>query len=173
MVEKNNATNIKLTPKREILLNSRLKEFFNNDLINWKEFCKKITSSKFLMGEITNFKVQLDWALKEDNILKILENSYGMGDRSVDQASISLAVIEEVVTDPIWKKARLELKNELGEGVFKSWISKLNFTGISDNIAHFEAPNKFISDWIMLNFSEAIKKEFNSCGFSVQQIFVQ
>jgi hypothetical protein len=55
------------------------------------------------MGEVTNFKAQLDWTLKEENLLKILENSYSMGDRLVIENS-DVEVIEEVINDPIWKK---------------------------------------------------------------------
>ncbi len=34
------------------------------------------------MGEKTSFKIKLDWALKFQNIEKILEGNYGIGDRS-------------------------------------------------------------------------------------------
>ncbi len=174
MVEEKNDTTIKLTAKREQLLNLRFNEFFNNDISAWKDFCKKIASSKFLMGEVTQFKAQLDWTLKEENLLKILENSYGMGDRLVtDNSRSSIEALEEIINDPIWKKTREELKKQLGEGVFKSWISKLSFQDISDNIAHFGAPTKFIKEWIITNYSEDIKQKLNACGTSVQQISIQ
>jgi len=173
IVEEKNDAIIKLTPKREQLLDLRFKEFFNNDISAWKDFCKKITSSKFLMGEVTKFKAQLDWTLKEENLLKIMENSYSMGDRLVIESNEYVEVIEEVINDPIWKKTREELKKQLGEGVFKSWISKLSFQTISDNIAHFTAPTKFIKEWIITNYSEDIKRNFNACGTDVEQINIQ
>ena len=172
VVEEKNEAKIKLTPKREQLLNLRLKDFFNDDISEWKNFCKKIASSKFLMGEITKFKVQLDWTLIEDNLLKIIENSYGIGDRLVDNDN-SVNVIEEVVNDPIWRRVREELKNQLGEGMFKSWISKLSFQIISENVAHFIVPTKFIKEWIITNFSNEIKQKFIECGTNIQGIFIQ
>jgi hypothetical protein len=172
VVEEKNETTIKLTPKREQLLNLRLKEFFNNDILLWKDFCLKIASSKFLMGEVTNFRAQLDWTLREENLLKIIENSYSMGDRISIKANAALEIQEETISDPLWRQTRIELKKQLGEGVFKSWISKLSFQTISDNIAHFTAPTKFIKEWIMNNYSDDIKINFNISGVNVQQIFI-
>lgn len=170
VVEEKNEAEIKLTPKRNQLLNLRLKEFFNGDIAVWKDFCKKITTSKFLMGEITKFKVQLDWVLKEENLLKVMENSYGMGDRLILDNSSSKEVLEEVINDPIWKETRERLKNQLSEGVFKSWISKLNFESISDNIAHFTAPTKFIRDWILNNFKDDIISSFKQAESNIKEI---
>ena len=172
IVETKNETVIMLTPKREKLLNRRFKEFFNNDISEWKDFCKKITSSKFLMGEVTSFKAQLDWTLKEENILKIMENSYGMGDRISVKAIAVHETQEETISDPIWKQTRIDLKKQLGEGVFKSWISKLSFQAISENIAHFTAPTKFIKEWIITNYSEDIKRNLNATGAEIQQISI-
>ena len=172
LVEEKNEAEIKLTPKREKLLNLRLKEVFNNDISLWEDLCKKISSSKFLMGEVTNFKAQLDWTLKEENLLKIMENSYSMGDRLVVESKESVEVIEENINDPIWKKTREDLKKQLGEGVFKSWISKLRFQVISDNVAHLTAPTKFIKEWIITNYSEEIKRNFNASGADIQEICI-
>ncbi len=173
VVEEKNEVTVKLTPKREKILNSRLKEFFNDDLSVWKDFCKKIASSKFLMGEITNFKAQFDWALKEENILKIIENNYSIGDRSVVENANVVAIAEEIISDPIWKKTREILKEKLGEGVFRSWISKLDFQIVLDNIAHFIAPTKFIKDWIDSNYSDDIKLSFKASGIEIQEISIK
>ena len=173
IVEEKIETTIKLTSKRSMLLDSRLKEFFKEDISLWKEFCQKIVSSKFLMGEVTKFKVQLDWALKEENLLKIIENSYGIGDRLVANSIAVSETLEEEISDPIWKQAREGLKNQLGEGTFKSWISKLKFQIILDNTAHLTAPTKFIKEWILTNYSEDIKRNLNIHGANIQEIFIQ
>ena len=175
IVEDKNETMIKLTSKREELLNLRLKSFFNDDISLWKDFCQKIVSSKFLMGEVTKFKVQLDWALKEDNIVKIMENSYGVGgDRLVVDKNTSIEAVEEdTITDPIWKNTREELKKQLGENTFKSWISKLDFKVVSNNIAYLSVPTNFIKDWIINNYNEDIKRNFNENGANIQQIIIQ
>ncbi len=55
---------------------------FDSCLQKWKEYCISIARSKFLMGEKTSFKADLEWALKFESIRKILNgNYYGIGDR--------------------------------------------------------------------------------------------
>jgi len=59
-----------------------LKAYFGNDVQNWKEYCTKIASSKFLMGETkARFQIKLDWAIIPENIEKILDGSITIGDR--------------------------------------------------------------------------------------------
>lgn len=175
VVEIKNETVIKLTTKREKLLNTRFKEFFNNDISEWQDFCKRITSSKFLMGEITNFKVSFDWVLKEENIIKILENNYGINNNVIAKNAIEAIEneLEAEINNPIWRAAREELKKQLGEGTFKSWISKLDFKNISDQTVYFIAPTNFIKDWITTNYSEEIKRTLNTNGANIQQILIQ
>jgi len=59
-----------------------LEEFFKGSVDEWKSYCKKISSSKFLMGETeSEFKINLEWALKEEVIQKIRGEGYTLGDR--------------------------------------------------------------------------------------------
>mgnify|MGYP006076506253 CR=1 FL=1 len=162
---------ISLTKLRSKSLKQVLKGYFSNDINNWELFCLKITTSDFLMGKITNFKVTIDWVLKEESIMKILENNYGIIDNSVVKGDIRIKLDEEI-RDPIWKQVRLELREKLGEGIFKSWISKLKFSRISNQVVYFDAPTKFIREWITNNFSDDIKQEFNSCGANIKNISV-
>jgi hypothetical protein len=74
---------IELRGKIIPFLKKALQDKFDNCLQQWKEYCKNIARSKFLMGEKTSFKATLDWALKFDVIAKILSGDYyGIGDRS-------------------------------------------------------------------------------------------
>jgi len=78
------------TASKAKLLSRYYAQFFGNDLQKWKDFCLKITRSKFLMGEkVAHFKVNLWFVLKAENIEKILEGFY-REDRDV----ISLADFE-------------------------------------------------------------------------------
>ena len=49
-------------------------ENFKSSLDLWKNYCKTIASSKFLMGEVPNtkFEIKLSWALRKEAIEKIL-----------------------------------------------------------------------------------------------------
>jgi hypothetical protein len=74
---------IALTPGRSRYLATAYKQFFGEDLAQWESFCLKIASSKFLMGEVTDFRVSLDWALQFSKLQRILEGGYTFGDRFV------------------------------------------------------------------------------------------
>ena len=173
IIEEKNEAKVQLTSKRAKLLDLCLTKIFKGDIDQWKQLCLKIASSKFLMGEITNFKIKLDWILKEENLLKILENNYVMGDRQVIEANIPIDITEEIISDPLWKQTREELKKQLGEGIFNSWIAKLGFEGIEEQTACLLAPTKFIKEWIMNNYCENIKKSFNKYGTNIQEILIQ
>lgn len=164
---------IKATRERIRLVNLRLHQYFDNDILLWKEFCQKITSSKFLMGEITAFKVNFDWALKEENLLKIVENNYNIGDRVVRHKKSNNKEIEEFDSNPIWETTRGSLKKQLGEGTYNSWIKKLKFQAISDQVVYFTAPTKFIKEWIITHYSENIKRYLNFSGANIKEIFIQ
>ena len=73
---------IELTSRRIAFSKQAFKDKFDSCLEKWKKYCLEIASSRFLMGEIkSSFRATLDWALKFDIIQKILEGSYGIGDR--------------------------------------------------------------------------------------------
>jgi len=165
VVEEKNEVTIKLTAKREKLLNSTLKEFFNEDLSTWKDFCKKIASSKFLMGEITNFKAQVDWVLKEENLIKIMENSYGVGDRpnenqTVINDNVEQKLIEEIEnsnTPKFWQQILLTLMKEKGISTYISWFRKNQYVGFKDGVLEIKAFSKFGAEYIRNNFADKIE----------------
>ena len=73
---------IELTGKRIAFLKKAFSDKFDSCLEKWKKYCQDIASSRFLMGEVKGFRATLDWGLKFDNIQKILEGNYGIGDRA-------------------------------------------------------------------------------------------
>jgi len=64
---------IKLTKKRKQVINSRLKEFAEDDIF---KAIDKTAKSDFLCGATTDFCASFDWILKPSNLLKILEGNY-------------------------------------------------------------------------------------------------
>jgi len=73
-----------LTAQRISFLKKALADKFHNSLEEWANFCKRVASSKFLMGEVkASFKATLDWALKFDVMQRIFEGAYGIGDRKL------------------------------------------------------------------------------------------
>eukprot|EP01035_Chromulina_nebulosa_P020851 gene20851-27027_t len=147
-------TMISLTPQRSRYLTTAFKQFFNSDLTCWESFCLKIASSKFLMGEVTPFKVHLDWALKFSTLQRILEGAYSFGDRFVtrshssvhtqlktsDVTLINLDAQRELITPELEKYSseherkthvqrnedllRATLQNYVGEALYVSWFKQ-------------------------------------------------
>lgn len=66
-----------LTNFRKKSIAKAFEETFNSNLKEWRQYCSKITSNKFLMGETEkHFKPTLDWCLKEETIEKVLGGFY-------------------------------------------------------------------------------------------------
>ena len=83
-----NAISRDTSPKRAKELQRVLTEYFNNNIDEWKLFCKTIASNDFLMGRTTKstWKASLSWAIKPDSIEKIREGSYEKGKGAQPQA---------------------------------------------------------------------------------------
>lgn len=67
----------KITPTRRAALRTRLREDLQNDLIQWTGYCETIAASSFLTGNNDRgWTADFDWALKQSNMIKVLEGRY-------------------------------------------------------------------------------------------------
>ena len=57
----------------------------------------------------------------------------------------------------IWQQVQAKLKNEYGEGTYKSWLSKLDFVSSEANTLILIAPTKFMREWIVTHYLDSIK----------------
>lgn len=100
--------NIRIIEKLE-----RIKrEKFNDSLVEWEEYVKKINTSKFLMGEKktkNNFKAVFPWLIKEETINSIQQGAYGVGDRELDINNL----------DENIKNKECEIKIEIDKKIFQ------------------------------------------------------
>ena len=68
---------------------------FDGQIQQWQQYCQKIASSKFLMGEgkAWTFKgsVYLKWGIKTENIIKIQQDRISTGDRQLSLSDQELA----------------------------------------------------------------------------------
>jgi len=76
-----------------------LSYYFNGQLQQWQDYCKKIATSKFLMGEGKAFTfkggVYLKWGLKPQNIFKIQQNRISTGDRQLSLTAQEFAMSQQ------------------------------------------------------------------------------
>ena len=162
IVEEGNKT-IELNSKRLSFLKKAFETKFESCLEKWKEFCKRIASSKFLMGEIkASFKASLDWVLKFDILQRILEGDYGVGDRTVyhkEDRQVSCQHIEtEIENSPEnqeIKQFRLAILNKVGLAIYSAWFKEIGIHFNEDKIT-FKAKTRFIKDWIDTHFRTII-----------------
>lgn len=107
-----NQEEVFLTDERKRRLESLLVLHFQNDLRLWEQFCLRVKTSPFLMGEgKRKWHITLDWTLAKGNLLRILDGSFDDSEQLEHQkreesnrfqdkeTHQTLASIE----DPVWK----------------------------------------------------------------------
>jgi chromosomal replication initiator protein len=57
-----------------------------------------------------------------------------------------------------WKIVQSQLKQEVGEATYNSWLSKLDICNLSNGILTLRAPTKFMKEWILTHYKDTIKK---------------
>ena len=111
-----------------------LSNFFSGSLEKWKSFCRKIASSKFLMGEAKNRffkKAWITWAIKEDSIDLIRAGHFNCGDRELAKSSEvntleaeiqaartkkeGLLLVKSRIEDEVRQKRKLAVRNAISE----------------------------------------------------------
>lgn len=71
---------------REQTLTRFLQKHCKNDLSDFEAYCRRIMSSRFLMGEGSGespWRMTLDAALEDAKAIKVFEGSYSLGDREI------------------------------------------------------------------------------------------
>lgn len=148
------------TAKRAAFLKKALNDAFQGDIELWKEYCYKIASSKFLMGEVTQFKATIDFALKFETIQKIKEGQYGVGEGTIPflpsnpsfEASILHNEIHSMNEPHIIQNLRMKLLSAVGHAAYKSWFVPLCFELNSEKEVKLIARSMFIKAYVTQNY---------------------
>ncbi|WP_376875976.1 chromosomal replication initiator protein DnaA [Albirhodobacter sp. R86504] len=74
------------------------------------------------------------------------------------------------MTEESWGLAREELLKALGKNNFQSWIEPLRLSGLDEGVATFDAPTKFMRDWVSRNYLDKIATELSRAGASVSRV---
>ena len=163
IVEEGNKT-IELNGKRISFLKKAFEVKFGSCLEKWKEFCKRIASSKFLMGEIkASFKASLDWVLKFDILQRILEGDYGVGDRTVylKEDKVNCQQVETEIQKSSEsqdiKQFRLALLNRLGQAAYASWFKETQIS-LENDLLIVSSISSFAKDYITRVFFDDMEK---------------
>lgn len=76
-------------------------------------------------------------------------------------STMSLYVNSQKDIDNIWFSVQQNLKKELGEATYNSWLSKLNIASANNGQLLLHAPTKFMREWIITHYKEMIRKFWN------------
>jgi len=186
-----------LTTRRAINLET-LQKFLTSRGTSWRQYCNKITNTRFLMGDnLSGFKVSLDWALNIDNAVKILEGA--IYDKPIQQAStqqISHQSLENDSRDLLnWARLTEEIKahlpssvytqewletcqhlvKSLGEVLFKAWFLKTGLISITvdasgKDIATLQVDSYFKRNYLYNHFRDQIEAALRSVRPSITHI---
>jgi hypothetical protein len=146
---------IELTGKRIAFLKKAFSDKFDCCLEKWKKYCQDIASSRFLMGEVKDFRATLDWGLKFDNIQKILEGNYGIGDRASKVTLQSRTNLHEEIstsdeTQDI-KNFRSLCLQTVGTAKYISYFKNLNVEFREGGEIALISPHQFAADALVRN----------------------
>ena len=53
-----------------------------------------------------------------------------------------------------WRRVRLRLRSELGEDVFNSWFSRVDFEELNAGVVRLSAPTRFLKGWIKSHYAD-------------------
>ena len=163
----NNITINKQTLRSDlkIKLPQALLESFQGSLKLWTNFCLKVASSKFLMGEApnSNFKAYLAWLIKSETIEAIEDGYYSLGDRQVRYHSTHVKTQQtfsrnEVEGTESWKDVCEQLCNKLGYATFRSWFKDLKFFHEETSQPTLHCPTRFMRDWVQTHYQRDLER---------------
>lgn len=158
---------------RLISLKKILEDYFENNLENWENYCLNIKKSNFLMGGgANNWKADLTWAIRQENLIRVLEGYYHQkeGKTFENNKEELTEEAEEICNDVVWNKVKEILKIKRGEGTYKSWFKKLSLKGYEDDKVLLVASTKFIKEWIMNNYHKDIIDSFKQAEFKIKEV---
>ena len=69
-----------------------------------------------------------------------------------------------------WQRVCARLRSEFGDAAYNSWLRPLKFERIDGNIAHLQAPTRFMRDWVLSHYGERIRAFWQGEDGAVRKI---
>lgn len=168
-----NKNQLSLDPLRTRFLKKAFTDSFQSDMNQWREYCNKIASSKFLMGEVNQFKASLDWCLKFETIHRIKEGAYNQVTRTAakDLVRSSSESIETDLNKMMEHESagaidiRKKIIKKIGNDLYKSWFEESRIVMKEGSGTIFVA-NRFRSDRLQTQFGGVLEALFLDVNIS-------
>lgn len=74
--------------------------------------------------------------------------------------------------DEQWQKVGTALAEQFGEGVYRSWIHPLTLSSPKDGAIVCYAPSRFMKDWVVAHYREAILKQWKKVNPDIKSVDV-
>ncbi len=88
-----------------------------------------------------------------------------MGDNGEDQGNRN--------DNAAWQRVRLRLRSELGEDVFNSWFSRVEFEDLTAGVVRLSAPTRFLKGWIKSHYADRMVQLWQHENAAVQRVDVE
>lgn len=157
---------VSLTSFRKTKLPLVLFTFFENDLNQWREFCKTIQSCSFLQGKgPRGWRASLDWCMEEVNLHKIREGQYkdkeSLESSKAPSVEVSLQKAQDHInelSDPRHQQVAKELCKLLGPSTYLSWFQGMSLICLEGKRLQIMFPTKFIRDYVDVNYRSTLEQ---------------
>ena len=70
----------------------------------------------------------------------------------------------------LWQKALANIKQELSEQSFKTWVEPAHFQKFEDGVLFLEVPDKFYGDWLKEHYQDIIRGAFGDAAGAKPEI---
>lgn len=143
------------------------KTLFKGSLEVWKNYCRKIASSRFLMGEISHFRAWISWAIREETYEKLEAGEYTLGDRISKTAEKEKAIkIKNDIDNSISKKIGEDrtfhemLRERVGESTYAVWFKNISvsFPKNSECAVEICVSSSFTASYINQHFLSILEE---------------
>ncbi len=164
--------NITSYPKLLNTLDYLLENYFNNALEEWRNYCIKIASSKFLMGEVNDYRIRFSYATSENGLNDILYgDKFTFGDRVTIKTgephkSKSISPFEHYQESEQALKLREFIQKKVkSQAIYESWYKPTYiYYNAETNEYILFAPTRFMKDRITI-MDEEIAGKFSEIHF--------
>lgn len=68
----------------------------------------------------------------------------------------------EQTNEQLWEEVRASLRQQHGDAVYKSWFKPITFRGVENGAAILSVPTRFMREWIVNHYSDAITQTFRN-----------
>ncbi|MEM7488834.1 MAG: DnaA N-terminal domain-containing protein, partial [Pseudomonadota bacterium] len=74
------------------------------------------------------------------------------------------------MTNETWVQLQGEIRKDIGEHNFKTWIAPLTFREIESRTIALSSPTEFIGTWVVQNFQDVILRHADNAGIDASRV---